>query len=120
MKRIVEFPTETGESVLVEVEDTQPAGPTRRGMTASSVVSRADTSFEEAMQRAQPIASGLLKRLKGLSDPPDAVQVEFGLSINAAAGAVLASASTGAHYRVTLTWWRTPELANRELDNTGP
>ena len=37
-------------------------------------------------------------------NPPDEVQVEFGIVLNAEAGAVLAAASAGANYKVTMTW----------------
>jgi hypothetical protein len=36
------------------------------------------------------------------------VQVEFGIILNAEAGAVLASASAGANYKVTMTWKQPP------------
>ena len=58
---------------------------------------------------AEPIASALIEKLRGISDPPEEVQVEFGLSLSAEASAVLASASTSAHYRVTLRWERAAE-----------
>jgi len=61
------------------------------------------------VERARPLASALIEKLRGISDPPDEAQVEFGLSLSAEACAVLASASTSAHYRVTLTWERAAE-----------
>ncbi len=111
MKRLVEFPSETGGVVLAEVEISEPTeGPTRRGLSASAVVERAQTSFEDALEKAQPIASGLVGTLRGIAYPPDEVQIEFGLSLSANAGAVLvAGASAGANYKVTLKWAKTPD-----------
>src|SRR5215216_6064041 len=113
MKRLVEFPTESGEPIIVEVEDFELAGgggPTRRGMSPSGVVDRAQTSFENALEKAQPMASGLVSKLRSITDSPDEVQVEFGLSLSASAGAVLvAGASAGANYKVTLKWTKTSE-----------
>jgi hypothetical protein len=115
MKRLVEFPSESGEPIIVEVEDLQmSSGTTRRGLSPSAVVERAQTSFEDTLEKAQPIASGLISKLrKSIShapgDAPDQVQVEFGLVLTAEAGAVLAAASAGANYKVTLTWKTTPE-----------
>jgi len=110
MKRIVEFPSETGKPILVEVEDVRVAGETRRGLSPSSVVERAQTSFEDALEKARPMASSLVGKLLAIGDaagePPDEVQVEFGIVLNAEAGAVLASASAGANYKVTMTWKR--------------
>src|SRR5215218_7943880 len=111
MKRLVEFPTENGEVILAEVEDLEVAGGTaRRGLSSSAVVERAQTSFEDALEKAQPMASGLVSKLRSIADSPDEVQVEFGLSLSAQAGAVLvAGASAGANYKVTLKWTKTSE-----------
>jgi hypothetical protein len=46
MKQLVEFPSETGEPILVEVEDVGLAGETRRGLSPSAVVERAQTYWK--------------------------------------------------------------------------
>ncbi|MCS7178813.1 MAG: CU044_2847 family protein [Anaerolineae bacterium] len=61
----------------------------------------------------RPLAEAVICKLRALADPPDEVEVEFGLKLNAEAGAVLAAAGTEAHYKVTLTWKRTTEPAIR-------
>jgi hypothetical protein len=106
MKRLVEFPTQDGGVIVAEIEDLEPAGgTTRRGLSTTSVVERTQTSFEDALDTAQPVASGLIGKLRDIADPPDEVQVEFGLSLSANVGAVLvAGASAGANYKVTLKW----------------
>jgi NTP-dependent ternary system trypsin peptidase co-occuring protein len=110
MKRLVEFPSESGEPILVEVEEGGFGGETRRGLSPSAVVERAQTSFEDALEKARPMALGLVGKLRAIGDatgnPPDEVQVEFGIVLNAEAGAILASASAGANYKVTMTWKR--------------
>ncbi len=111
MKRLVEFPSDSGDPILVEVEDLQQTGgTTRRGLSTSAVVERAQTSFEDALEKAQPIASGLVNKLRTISEAPEEVQVEFGLSLSANAGAVLvAGVSAGANYKVTLKWKKASE-----------
>jgi NTP-dependent ternary system trypsin peptidase co-occuring protein len=112
MKRLVEFPSEDGETILVEVENARLGGETRRGLSPSAVVERAQTSFEDALDKARPMASSLIRKLRDIGDsagnPPDEVQVEFGIALSAEAGAVLAAASAGANYKVTMTWKRQP------------
>jgi hypothetical protein len=54
MKRLVEFPSDTGEPILVEVEDLGLSGETRRGLSPSAVVERAQTSFEDALEISLP------------------------------------------------------------------
>lgn len=110
MKRLVEFLSESGDPIMVEVEDLEPTGETRRGMSSPAVVQRAQTSFEDALERAQPMASGLVNKLRSITDSPDEVQIEFGLSLSANCGAVLvAGASAGANYKVTLKWQKVSE-----------
>jgi hypothetical protein len=113
MKRLVEFPSESGEPILVEVEDVGQGGEMRRGLSTSAVVERAQTSFEDALEKARPMASSLVGKLRAIGDaagnPPDEVQVEFGLVLSAEAGAVLAAASAGANYKVTMSWKQSPE-----------
>jgi hypothetical protein len=112
VKRLVEFPSESGEPILVEVEDVGFGGETRRGLSPSTVMERAQTSFEDAVEKARPMASSLVGKLRAIGDaagnPPDEMQVEFGIVLNAEAGAILASASAGANYKVTMTWKRSP------------
>ncbi len=112
MKRLVEFPSESGEPILVEVQDAGGAGEPRRGLSTSAVVERAQTSFEDALEKARPMASGLVGKLHAIDDaagnPPEEVQVEFGIILSAEAGAVLAAASATANYKVTMTWKRQP------------
>lgn len=112
MNRLVEFPSVTGEPILVEVEDVRLPGETRRGLSPSSVVERAQTSFEDALEKARPMATGLVGKLWAVGDaagnPPDEVQVEFDIILSAEAGAVLATASAAANYKVTMTWKRQP------------
>jgi len=57
------------------------------------------------------MATSLVGKLRAIGDAaaPDEVQVEFGIVLSAEAGAVLAAASAGANYKVTMTWKRPPE-----------
>jgi hypothetical protein len=87
--RLVEFPLEDGGSVLVQVDEAAP-GPATRGLGDRHTVT----------------AQSLLGRLRTLADAPDEVGLEFGLELSAEAGAFIASASSTANFRVTLTWRR--------------
>jgi hypothetical protein len=52
----------------------------------------------------------LIGRLRSIADSPDEVQVEFGLTLSASAGAILvAGASAGANYKITLKWKKASE-----------
>ncbi|MFQ6102584.1 MAG: CU044_2847 family protein [Anaerolineae bacterium] len=103
MKRLVEFPLEDGGSILVEVEEAE-----RPGMVpaaaAKGVPEKAQQTFEAALEKVRPAAAVIIKKLRALHDPPDEIEVEFGLKMSAEAGAFVAAAGAEANYKVTLTW----------------
>jgi NTP-dependent ternary system trypsin peptidase co-occuring protein len=68
MKRIVEFPSEGGETIFVEVEGDPLRRETTRGLSPSAMVERAQTSFEDALDKARPMASSLVKKLRDIRD----------------------------------------------------
>ena len=106
VKRLVEFPLEDGSSVFVEVDEPEGAGGTVRAARPGELAEKAQVTFEEAVQRIRPAAEAILGKLRDLQEPPDQVAIEYGLKLNAQAGAIVASASADAHYKVTLSWRR--------------
>ena len=106
MKRLIEFDLEDGGSIVVEVDEPEAPGGVMRAARPGEVMEKAHQSFEAALDRIRPAASTIIKKLRGLHDPPDEVEVEFGLKMSAEAGAVVAAAGAEANYKVTLTWKR--------------
>ena len=105
MKRLIEFSLEDGNSILVEVESEEPKGmvPASRG---KGVPEKAHQTFEAALEKVKPVASAVISKLRSLHDAPDEIEVEFGLKMNAEAGAIVAAAGVEANYKVTLKWKR--------------
>jgi hypothetical protein len=95
-----------GETILVEVADGHGGGPVTRGLHHDHLVEHTERSFDQAIDRIQPAASAMIAKLKGIPDAPDEVNVEFGVELSAEAGAFIASASTAANFKVSLTWRR--------------
>jgi hypothetical protein len=106
MMKLVEFPLEDGTTILVEAEATEEAGMIRAARGEPSVPEKAQQTFEAALDKIRPAAQTIIKKLRALYDPPDEIEVEFGLKLNAQAGAFIAAAGTEANYKVTLTWKR--------------
>ncbi len=106
MKQLIEFPLEDGTSILVEVDQPEPEGGLVKTARPGEVVARASQTLEQAMEKIKPAAAAVIKKLRGLSDPPDEISVEFGIKLSAEAGAVVASAGVEANYTVTLKWER--------------
>jgi hypothetical protein len=102
MKRYIEFPTDGGEPIVVEVDvddagyGTEPVG------RADDVAAEAQESFQDALSRLRPATRAVVDQLRDLS--PDEATVEFGIKLDAKAGAFLASAGTAANFKVTLKW----------------
>ncbi len=120
MRTLVEFPLEEGGSVLVESAGVTAGGDVTRGLRPATdrVVEVANSSFEKAVATIQPAAQSILGQLRRLGDPPDEIQVEFGLDFHAEAGAFIAAASTGANFKVILTWHR--DQGQATPDKPGP
>ncbi|MEV5240333.1 CU044_2847 family protein [Streptomyces cinnamoneus] len=105
MGQLVEFPTAGGGTVLVEVsEGTTAAGPVTRGLHESTVVERAQQTFEDAVRRVEPGVQAVVARLRAAAQAPDEIKVEFGINLHGEAGAFIAKACLAANFTVSLTW----------------
>lgn len=100
---VVEYPLESGGSVLVEVVGRSPDVVTRGGR-GQQVLERAEQTFDAALGTARRVSETLVGQLRELTSRPDEVQVEFGLQLSATAGAILAAAGTNAQLKVQMTW----------------
>jgi hypothetical protein len=106
VKRLVEFPLEGEGTILVEVDEPEPKGGVVQAGRPGEIAVRASQTFEAALERIKPAAGAIIVKLRGLANPPDEVEVEFGLKLSAEAGAFIASAGTEANFTVKLTWER--------------
>jgi Trypsin-co-occurring domain 1 len=101
MEQLLRF--EAGErSVLVEVADDEPG--IERAARVDDVVVKASQSLESALEQVRVLADVTLARLGGLARQPEQVEVEFGVRLNAEAGAVIARTQAEGHLQVKLTW----------------
>jgi hypothetical protein len=106
MKRLVEFSLDEGGSVLVEVDE-PPPGSVMRGIgNGRSVVEKAGQTFEDATAAVTPAARSLIARLRSIDNPPDEVQIGFGVQLSAQSGAFIAAVAADANFTVSMTWRR--------------
>ncbi|RFS84791.1 hypothetical protein D0T12_14815 [Actinomadura spongiicola] len=103
MKELVRWQTENG-TVIVETDDTEPGF--RSVSRGPGIVHDAARRFEDAFQDVRDAAESALAALRGGDLNPDAVELEFGVKLNAAAGAVIAKTSVEGHLKVKLIWGR--------------
>lgn len=102
VKRIVEFPLESGESILVEVDEA--AQTDERIGLRDQVVDKATQTFESALETVKPIANAIITKIGSIKQPADEVEVKFGIKISAQLGAVVASGNSEVNYEITLKW----------------
>jgi hypothetical protein len=103
MRRLVEFRLEEGGSVLIESEEPETEGAVRVARPGELAV-QAGLTLEAAIERIKPATNAVITQLRQLVESPDEIEMEFGIKLSAAAGAVVASAATEANYKVTLKW----------------
>ncbi|MFJ1913516.1 CU044_2847 family protein [Streptomyces sp. NPDC088147] len=101
MTALMEFTTDSGATVVVEVDrDTPGARPVARGNS----LAQAGHTFGEALQGIRSAAESALAVFRDGSLKPDGVELEFGVKLMAEAGAVIAKTSAEGHMTVKLSW----------------
>src|SRR5258708_14068472 len=102
MKHLIEYSLEEGGSIIVEVDEPESAGTIRAAR--EDTIAKAKQTFEEALNGALPVTKSLVEKLRSIGNNPDEIEVTFGVSLNTAVGAVIASPSAEANFSVTMHW----------------
>lgn len=101
MAQVVEFPLEGGGHLIVQAAGADSGG--ELGLASPEEdFKRAGETLESALDKVTPALESVTSRLRKLS--PDGVEVEFGLTLNAESGVILAKAGGEVHLNVTLNW----------------
>ncbi|TDD64674.1 CU044_2847 family protein [Actinomadura rubrisoli] len=101
MNELVRWTTRGG-TVIVESDDREPGfSSVSRG---EGIVHEAQARFEDALKNVRDAAEAALETLRGGAVKPDLLELEFGVKLNAAAGAVIAKTSVEGHLKVKMTW----------------
>jgi Trypsin-co-occurring domain 1 len=110
MGELLRFELDGGGAVLVEVADDEPG--IEQAARVDDLVVKARVSLENALDQVRAVANAAVVKLRDLAEQPQQIQVEFGIRLNAEAGAVIARTQAEGHLQVTLTWTR-PESNTR-------
>jgi hypothetical protein len=117
MAELVEYPLEGGGMLLVQSASVD-AGGGDLGLASSAEekAKKAKETLESALAQVTPALKSVASRLRDLS--PDDLTVEFGLTLTAETGIVVAKGSTEVHFTVTLAWSKdsTPTDINTSSD----
>ncbi|MFH8294221.1 CU044_2847 family protein [Streptomyces sp. NPDC018059] len=108
MSELVRWESDEG-PVVVEVDSRDPGfrSVSRRG--DSGEVHDVEGRFESALGHVRGAALSALRTFRERALDPDAIELEFGVKLTAAAGAVIAKTSAEGHLTVRLTWSRERE-----------
>jgi hypothetical protein len=100
---LIDVPVEGGGRLLVEAADWQlPRELELAAPKPGEVVARARASLEHSLDQLRPAVSAVAERLRAMS--PDGFTVEFGLTVGAESGLVVAKGSGEVHFTVTMSW----------------
>jgi hypothetical protein len=105
MATVIEFKLEDGSTVMIEGVDDTPQEQRKlvsRGGGEELVV-KAEKTLQQAIRTAKSAAEVVLNSFKEMN-APDEINLEFGITMSAAAGVVLASAKTDAAFKLSLKW----------------
>lgn len=107
MKHVLDMPLEEGGSIKVEVDEapagSDPQRPVTRGGRSEEMVTSATETFEQALGGVAPASRAIVAKLRAASDPTT-ITVEFGITISADAGVIVARTGGSANFRVVLTY----------------
>lgn len=107
-RTIAEFKLEEGSDITVLFEVPPPSNDSALeevSLDAGRMVYQATQTLGQALDQVQPVANAIISRFKtGLTTPADEVEVKFGLTLSADAGAIFTSVGGDVTFEITLKW----------------
>jgi hypothetical protein len=113
MSDLVQYASESGEPVLVEV-DSDAFQLRRIARNADGVVVSGE-KLDDALGRFTPVVQAMTRRLHEFA--PEKYEIEFGVKLTAAAGAVVAKTAIEGHFTVKLAWERETRIRGRASED---
>ncbi len=107
MNAIVEVPTNSGETVLVEIRD---ASPQERPAGAAAILGKSPHTLETLLSHLRPLARAARDALADTE--PDSLTLEVGVALTLEGSVFFAAASTEGNFKVAMTWQRKATLTN--------
>lgn len=100
----VEVPTRDGATISVAVREVDEG--VVRAARPGQVVARASQTLDDMVAGLRPVAETFVAQFRAMTDAPDELTVQFGVTLSAGADLVIANAATEANFAVTLNWTR--------------
>lgn len=106
-KHLVEFKLSDGSNIVVESDEPEPpSGVVRATRKPGEIIEEANYNLEEALEKIRCATESAITKFRMLSEQPDGITMEFGFNLSATFGAIIASGTAEANYKVTLSWSR--------------
>ena len=122
MAYLIEVPVEGGGRLLVAAQvDDLPGDLELAALRPGEIAARAGKSLEQALDQVKPAVHAVVAWLTAMC--PDEAAVEFGITLGAETGVVVAKGSGEVHFNVTLTWNHTDtatSTSGSRLNQAGP
>jgi hypothetical protein len=103
MSELLRFATADGTFVIVEADAHEPG--VQRASRQGGIVD-VRRRFEDSLADVRNAAASALAVFRDGSLRPDGIEIEFGVRLNAEAGAIIAKTIVEGHFVVKLTWDR--------------
>jgi hypothetical protein len=103
MDQLVQFKTESGADVVVRVDERSP-GLRQVNRGQGGPLLQAAQTFDAALHGVRAAAESALDVFREGFLSPDSVEIEFGVSLSAEAGAFIAKSTVEGHLVVKLSW----------------
>ncbi|WP_338930545.1 CU044_2847 family protein [Streptomyces netropsis] len=104
MSDLLRFDLADHGSIMVEVDADEPG--IARASRVGNLITSTTESFETALDHVRRAADAALNGFRNMEARPDEVRIDFGVRLNAEAGAVIAKTGADGHLQVSLTWRR--------------
>jgi hypothetical protein len=101
MSELIQVTTDAG-PVLFDTEDLVTAGPEQISRHGKNTIVQLDERLDDALASVRPAAQAVIHSLRSLT--PQELTVEFGVRLDAEAGAVIAKTRLAGHFTVTMKW----------------
>ena len=120
MTQYIQYPTEDGGTILVELEakEEEVTGLVKAGLgdkVEDAIVKVRDTFEATMMETVRRNSEAFVKTMQSLSEPPTEAEITFGVNAAAELGySAIGKASGESSYTVKLTWKRETEAVKKE------
>jgi hypothetical protein len=99
---ILQVPLADGGSLLVEADESTVGELSLAAPDGGHIIAVASQTLERSLDEITPALHTVTRRLRAMA--PQEFSVEFGLTLAAEAGVIVAKGSVEAHFTVTLSW----------------